>query len=178
LRKGRAIVTNLVLSLLIQHVPVWHRITAFSGDSYVLFGLSTIVFCYGGWPFLRGFISELSSRLSATTYNTLAIPLAAGVAHPWGIPLNPAIGSPLMSLSTIIVAINAELLARTHTLIAPYRCGLPSAPLISHGRRHRPVVFRVLSHRKRIAEPPSDRTFRSRGRSGHLGGAPSALPLV
>ena len=54
LRKGRAIVTNLVLSPLIQHVPVWHRIAAFSGDSYVLFGLSTIVFCYGGWPFLRG----------------------------------------------------------------------------------------------------------------------------
>jgi len=32
--------------------------------------------------------------------------------------LNPAIGSALMSLSTIIVAINAELLAQIHTLIA------------------------------------------------------------
>lgn len=35
---------------------------AFSGDSYVLFGLSTVVFFYGGWPFLRGLSSELGKR--------------------------------------------------------------------------------------------------------------------
>ena len=35
---------------------------AFSGDSYVLFGLSTVVFFYGGWPFLRGLTSELGKR--------------------------------------------------------------------------------------------------------------------
>ncbi|WP_442896032.1 heavy metal translocating P-type ATPase [Enterococcus sp. CSURQ0835] len=40
-------------------------------------------------------------------YNILAIPLAAGILAPIGIILNPAVGAVLMSLSTIIVAINA-----------------------------------------------------------------------
>ncbi|MBY8908641.1 heavy metal translocating P-type ATPase [Salinicoccus roseus] len=48
----------------------------------------------------------------ATGYNIFAIPLAAGVLAPWGIILNPAVGAILMSLSTIIVAINAQLLHR------------------------------------------------------------------
>jgi hypothetical protein len=43
-------------------------------------------------------------------YNVIAIPLAAGIAYPWGILLSPAIGAALMSLSTIVVAINASLL--------------------------------------------------------------------
>lgn len=46
----------------------------------------------------------------ATGYNALAIPLAAGVLVGYGIILPPAIGALLMSLSTIIVAINAKLL--------------------------------------------------------------------
>ncbi len=46
----------------------------------------------------------------ATGYNILAIPLAAGVLYPWGILLSPAVGAVLMSLSTVIVAINARLL--------------------------------------------------------------------
>ena len=49
----------------------------------------------------------------ATGYNTLAIPLAAGVAVSAGILLSPAIGALFMSLSTVIVAINAMLLRRT-----------------------------------------------------------------
>jgi Cu2+-exporting ATPase len=48
----------------------------------------------------------------AAGYNIAAIPLAAGVLAPWGIVLPPAIGAVLMSLSTIIVAINAQLLRR------------------------------------------------------------------
>jgi Cu2+-exporting ATPase len=48
----------------------------------------------------------------AAGYNILAIPLAAGVLAPWGIVLNPAVGAVLMSLSTIIVAVNAQLLRR------------------------------------------------------------------
>lgn len=43
-------------------------------------------------------------------YNILAIPLAAGVLAPIGILLSPAVGAILMSLSTIIVAINAMML--------------------------------------------------------------------
>jgi Cu2+-exporting ATPase len=48
----------------------------------------------------------------AAGYNIIAIPLAAGVLAPWGIVLSPAIGAVLMSLSTIIVAVNAQLLRR------------------------------------------------------------------
>lgn len=48
----------------------------------------------------------------ATAYNIVAIPLAAGVLSAWGFVLSPAIGALLMSLSTVIVAINAVLLRR------------------------------------------------------------------
>jgi len=46
----------------------------------------------------------------ATGYNVIAIPLAAGVLFSEGIFLSPAVGAVLMSLSTVIVAINAKLL--------------------------------------------------------------------
>jgi Cu2+-exporting ATPase len=48
----------------------------------------------------------------ATGYNALAIPLAAGVAAPVGIMLSPAVGAGIMSLSTVIVAINAQFMKR------------------------------------------------------------------
>jgi Cu2+-exporting ATPase len=48
----------------------------------------------------------------AAGYNIVAIPLAAGVLAPWGVVLTPAAGAVLMSLSTVIVAINAQLLRR------------------------------------------------------------------
>jgi len=48
----------------------------------------------------------------ATGYNVVAIPLAAGVLYSSGFVLSPAIGAVFMSLSTIIVAINAQLLKR------------------------------------------------------------------
>jgi Cu2+-exporting ATPase len=48
----------------------------------------------------------------AAGYNIVAIPLAAGVLANWGILLSPAIGAVLMSVSTIVVAINAQLLRR------------------------------------------------------------------
>jgi P-type Cu2+ transporter len=53
----------------------------------------------------------------ATGYNVFALPLAAGVLAPAGILLSPAMGAVLMSLSTIIVAVNAQLLRR-HPLAA------------------------------------------------------------
>jgi Cu2+-exporting ATPase len=48
----------------------------------------------------------------ATGYNVVALPLAAGILAPWGILLSPAIGALFMSLSTVIVAVNAQLLRR------------------------------------------------------------------
>jgi Cu2+-exporting ATPase len=53
----------------------------------------------------------------ATGYNVIALPLAAGVLAPIGIVLSPAVGALLMSISTVIVAVNAQLLRR-HKLAA------------------------------------------------------------
>lgn len=54
----------------------------------------------------------VQNLLWATGYNAFAIPLAAGVAYRWGVLLSPAVGAVLMSLSTVIVAVNATLLGR------------------------------------------------------------------
>jgi len=48
----------------------------------------------------------------AAGYNVVVLPLAAGVLAPYGILLSPAIGAVLMSLSIVIVAINAQLLRK------------------------------------------------------------------
>jgi Cu2+-exporting ATPase len=48
----------------------------------------------------------------AAGYNIVAIPLAAGALAPWGIVLPAAMGAGLMSVSTIVVAVNAQLLRR------------------------------------------------------------------
>lgn len=48
----------------------------------------------------------------AAGYNIAAIPLAAGALAAWGILLSPAVGALLMSASTVIVALNAQLLRR------------------------------------------------------------------
>jgi Cu2+-exporting ATPase len=52
----------------------------------------------------------------ATGYNAVALPLAAGVLAPWGILLPPAVGALLMSVSTVVVAFNAQLLRRDRRL--------------------------------------------------------------
>jgi Cu2+-exporting ATPase len=48
----------------------------------------------------------------ATGYNVFALPLAAGILAPIGVLLSPAVGAVLMSISTVIVAVNAQLLRR------------------------------------------------------------------
>jgi Cu2+-exporting ATPase len=55
----------------------------------------------------------IQNLIWATGYNVVALPLAAGLLAPVGILLSPAAGAVLMSLSTIVVAINAQLLRRT-----------------------------------------------------------------
>ena len=57
----------------------------------------------------------VQNLLWATGYNVIALPLAAGVLAPFGILLPPAIGALIMSLSTVIVAINAQLLNRVQS---------------------------------------------------------------
>jgi Cu2+-exporting ATPase len=52
----------------------------------------------------------------ATGYNVVALPLAAGVLAPLGVVLAPAVGALLMSASTVVVAINAQLLRTSSSL--------------------------------------------------------------
>ncbi len=52
----------LVLSPLLQTLVGLREAIRFPGDLYVLFGLSSVVFWYGGWPFLKGLFAELKSR--------------------------------------------------------------------------------------------------------------------
>ena len=54
----------------------------------------------------------IQNLIWATAYNVVAVPLAAGVLYSQGIMVSPAVGAALMSLSTVIVAINAQLLRR------------------------------------------------------------------
>ncbi len=56
----------------------------------------------------KTYAKMLQNLLWATGYNVIAIPLAAGVLYSWGILLSPAAGAVLMSLSTVIVAVNAR----------------------------------------------------------------------
>ncbi|GAA4919903.1 copper-translocating P-type ATPase [Mucilaginibacter defluvii] len=50
----------LLLSPMIQHWLHWQL--SFSGSQYILFVLSSIVFVYGGWPFLTGWFSEMKAK--------------------------------------------------------------------------------------------------------------------
>ena len=59
-----------------------------------------------------GYRKMLQNLAWAAGYNIIAIPLAAGVLAPVGIVLAPAVGAILMSISTIVVALNAQLLRR------------------------------------------------------------------
>jgi len=68
----------------------------------------------------------IQNLLWATGYNTFAIPLAAGVTYSLGFVLSPAFGAALMSLSTVIVAINAKLLGRKKPAAGPSTVKAPS----------------------------------------------------
>ena len=58
----------------------------------------------------RPYAKMVQNLVWATGYNLVAIPVAAGVLVPWGFDLPMAVGAVAMSLSTIIVAANAQLL--------------------------------------------------------------------
>ena len=61
---------------------------------------------------MAGYRKMLQNLFWAAGYNVVTVPLAAGVLAPIGILLSPAVGAVLMSLSTIVVALNAQLLRR------------------------------------------------------------------
>src|SRR6266516_6814186 len=50
----------MLLSNMIQH---WLGVDwQFTGSPYILFALSSVVFFYGGWPFLKGFVNEVKTK--------------------------------------------------------------------------------------------------------------------
>jgi len=59
-----------------------------------------------------GYRKMIQNLVWGAGYNVLSVPLAAGVLAPVGFVLSPAAGAVLMSLSTVIVALNAQLLRR------------------------------------------------------------------
>jgi len=61
----------------------------------------------------------------------VAIPLAAGVLAPFGITLSPEVGAILMSASTVVVAVNAQLLRRLDLRLPPVE---PSGPVVGTAR--------------------------------------------
>ena len=52
----------LLLLPMIQDFLGFGEALRFAGSSFVLFGMSTFVFFYGGWPFLKGVLAELRKR--------------------------------------------------------------------------------------------------------------------
>jgi Cu2+-exporting ATPase len=52
----------------------------------------------------------VQNHVWATSYNLIAIPVAAGLFVPWGLDLPMAVGAIAMSISTIVVAVNAQFL--------------------------------------------------------------------
>jgi Cu2+-exporting ATPase len=56
-----------------------------------------------------GYRKMLQNLIWAAGFSVIAIPLAAGVLAPAGIVMPPAVGAILMSVSTIVVALNAQL---------------------------------------------------------------------
>ncbi len=65
------------------------------------------------WLSRATYSKMVQNLLWATGYNAIAIPLAAGVTANVGFLMSPALGAVFMSSSTVIVAINAQLLSRT-----------------------------------------------------------------
>jgi YHS domain-containing protein len=57
----------------------------------------------------------------AAGYNILAIPLAAGILHNYGVVVSSAIGAIVMSLSTVIVALNSQTLRKYEPAVAEFK---------------------------------------------------------
>jgi P-type Cu2+ transporter len=75
----------------------------------------------------------LENLIWAAGYNVVAIPVAAGILVPWGIDLPMAVGAVVMSLSTIIVAANAQLLRRVRLRPEPGQADVAASRLTPRG---------------------------------------------
>jgi hypothetical protein len=80
----------LLLSPMIRDWLGLAEILTFPGDDLVLFALSTVVYVYGGWPFLTGFSKELRARKPGMmTLIALAISVAPAITRALG-PAEPS----------------------------------------------------------------------------------------
>ena len=68
------------------------------------------IYCEFDFIWQSHLYKEIQNLIWATGYNVVALPLAAGVLYKLGILLSPAAGAVLMTVSTVIVAINASML--------------------------------------------------------------------
>jgi P-type Cu2+ transporter len=88
----------------------------FAGMGLVGPVLGTVLFVWGGWPFLSGGREEVRSRrpgMMLLIAMAISVAYGASLATSLGwITLAPAVGAVLMSASTIVVALNAQLLRR------------------------------------------------------------------
>ncbi|MFH5886503.1 heavy metal translocating P-type ATPase, partial [Halalkalibaculum sp. DA3122] len=85
----------LILSHMIQELLGLGDALRFTGDTYISFVLSSIVFFYGGWPFLKGLFDELKDRqpgmmtligvaiTAAYVYSTLVVFVVEGQVFFW-----------------------------------------------------------------------------------------------
>jgi Cu2+-exporting ATPase len=78
----------------------------------------------------------------AAGYNLIAVPLAAGVLAPVGFVLPMEVGALLMSVSTVVVALNAQLLRRLDLRPEASAAALGGSPVRPEGAGHEPVAVR------------------------------------
>ena len=72
----------LLLSPLIQELLGIADVIVFPGDAYVLCVLSSAVFFYGGYPFLKGIFNELKSKSPGRSANSRGNPFIKNLANP------------------------------------------------------------------------------------------------
>lgn len=106
----------LALSPMLQTLAELREAIRFPGDVYVLFGFSSAIFWYGGWPFPKGFVEELKSRrpgmmtlisvaiVNSTPYPTVSSTMALSLHHGGWID-GPSGGCRMSSFRTYFPAI-------------------------------------------------------------------------
>ncbi len=85
-----------------------YTVPSFPGSKFIPAILGTVVFFLSQVTYLK----MIQNLVWATGYNLVAIPVAGGLLVRWGVDLPMSVGAMAMSLSTIIVAWNAQTLRR------------------------------------------------------------------
>ncbi len=84
----------------------------------------------------------------AAGYNIVAIPLAAGILYSYGIVIQPAIGALLMSISTVIVAVNSQTLRKYSNHLWKFKIGNLIYLLKKHVKERRTCAVKILTDKE------------------------------